>query len=230
MSDFQNQLHQALRSPPLRETPGEAHWSRTVIEELAESLNQESEGLVHARLATTGAPEATKLVWGPITKLRDTATLLVVSGQGERAITLGPDQRLFGAREELEQYIVSLVASEPFRESLAEMMRRAREPTEGFFRSGHPHDRDPANDVFVAVPATVQKRLANVHLNPEAPPEVAGIRVHLLEPSPIAKARFEDRKNAIRWLVSGGITVALTPPLHADGAEVELSGTVHRDA
>ncbi len=230
MSEFQDQLDQAFEQPHQDGGHAEEHWSRTIVEELAQWINKKSAGLVYARIEETGVPEGTRLVWGPVTRLGDTSTLLVVSGQGERAIKLGPHQRLFFSREELQADITKFIASDEFRESLAEMMRRAGEPIEGFFRSEHPHDRDPANDVLVEVPPAMQKRLAEAYLGGEARPELIGLRVRLMGPSPIAKGRFQDRKDALTWLVSGGVVVELRKPLQVDGEWLEFSGIVQRES
>jgi hypothetical protein len=228
MSAFQDQLHEAFQRPPKREAPAGPHWSRAVLEELALWITRESGGLVYARIAPTGVPDGARLVWGPITRLGDTATLLTVSGQGDRAMKLGTEQGL--SREELERDLLELVGSEEFKDALAEMRRRAGEPTEGFLRGGDPHDRDPVQDVLVEVPPEHQKRLAEAHLRRDLPAEVRGIRARFAGPSPIAKGRYEERKDALRWLVAGGVVVAITPPVTADRNGVELAGVVQRDA
>ncbi|WP_437875512.1 hypothetical protein [Sorangium sp. So ce513] len=228
MSAFQERLEQAFRHPAKRRA--EPHWSRAVLEDLASWITRESGGLVYGRVASTGVPEGTMLVWGPITRLGDTATLLVVSGHGDRAMRHGTGQRLMFSRDELERDILELVASDAFRDALDEMRRRASEPTEGFLRSGDPHDRDPAHDVFVEVPPDHQKRLAEALLHRDLPAEVSGIRVRLAGPSPIAKGVYEERKSALRWLVAGGVVVEISPPMKADHSTVEFAGVVQRDA
>lgn len=227
MSAFQERLEQAFRRPAKRQA--EPHWSRAVLEELASWITRESGGLVYGRVASTGVPEGTRLVWGPITRLGDTATLLLVSGHGDRAMKHGTEQRLMFNRDELERDILEMVASDAFRDALGELRRRASEPTEGFLRSGDPHDRNPAQDVFVEVPPDHQKRLAEALLHRDLPAEVSGIRVRLAGPSPIAKGKFEERKDALRWLVSGGVVMEITSPMKAELDGVELAGVVRRD-
>jgi hypothetical protein len=230
MTKFQEQIGQAFTRPP-DERPREAHWSRATVEEFAQWVNEESGGLVYARIEETGVPESTRLVWGPVTLLGVTSTLLVVSSQaqGERAVREGYPRLL--SREELQADILRLVASEEFKASLKEIMRRAREePVDGFLRSGYPRDRNPSNDVLIEVPPDVQKRLADAYLSKEARPEVRGVFVRLPGPSPIAKGRFEDRKDTLRWLVSGGVVLNLTLPIEVRPGGVELSGVIERQA
>lgn len=227
MSAFQERLEQAFRHPAKRQA--EPHWSRGVLEDLASWITRASDGLVYGRVESTGVPEGARLVWGPITRLGDTATLLVVSGHGDRAIRHGTGQRLMFSKDELERDILELVGSEAFRDALDELRRRASEPTEGFLRSGDPHDRDPAQDVFVEIPPDHQKRLAEALLHRDRPAEVGGIRVRLAGPSPIAKGDYGERKDALRWLVSGGVVMEITSLMKADRDGVELAGVVRRD-
>jgi hypothetical protein len=229
MSDFQDQLQAAFGASTQRKDDEGPHWSRAILDEFAEWIRKKSEGRVYARTEGMGVPEGTRLVWGPVNRLGDTSTLLVVSGQGDRAIKLGVAQQLYMSREAMQADLVSLVESEAFRESMAELEQRADEPVEGFLRSGFPRDRDPRVDVFVEVPPDEQRRLVDAHLG-WAEPRVIDFRVRLVGPSPIAKGVFQDRKDTLRWLVSGGVVTKLDLPLREDGGRLELSGEVQREA
>lgn len=231
MSEFQDQLHEAFGARAQIKSEGGPHWSRAALEEFAEWIEKESGGRVWARTRDMGGIEGyTRLEWGPLTRPVDAQTLLVVDGRGERAVKLGPEQHFFVSKEELQADILSFVQLDEFRASLEELVRLAGEPVEGFLRSGYPRDRDPANDVFVEVPADEQRRIAEVYLDPSKPPAVDGVRVRLLGPSPIGKGVFQERKGAVEWLVSGGVAVKLVSPLREDGDWVVLSGEVQRDA
>ncbi len=171
----------------------------------------------------------TRLKWGPVTRPGDAHTLLVVKGHGGRVIKLGPEQRLVFSKEELQEHLVSLVQSESFRASLKDLERLAAEPVEGFLRSGYPRDRDPSNDVFVEVAPDVQQRLAKVCLDTAQPTGVEDVRVRLAGPSPIGRGVFQDRKDKLKWLVSGGVVVKLAGMPRDDGGWVVLSGDVQRE-
>jgi hypothetical protein len=228
MSEFQDQLQAAFGAAKQRKDKEGPHWSRAILDEFAEWITKKSGQNVYARTTETGVPEGTRLVWGPLNRLGDTSTLLVVSGQGDRAIKLGVGQNLYMSKEAMQADIVSLVESEAFQESMAELERRAGEPVEGFLRSGFPRDRDPRVDVFVEVPPEEQLRLAKACLG-WAEPRVAGVRVHLVQPSPIANGIFQERKGILCWLVSGGVVTKLDLPLQEDGGQLELSGEVQRE-
>ena len=228
MSDFQDQLQEAFGASNPRKNNEEPHWSRAILDEFAEWITKQSGGRVYARNVGTGVPEGIRLVWGPVNRLTDTNTLLVVLGQGNRAIKLGVEQHLYISREEMQADLVGLVESEAFRESMAELERRAGERVEGFLRSGFPRDRNPKDDVFVEVPPEEQRRLADAHLG-WAGPRVTDLCVRLVGPSPIAKGVFQDRKDKLGWLVSGGVVTKLDLPPHEDGGRLKLSGEVQRE-
>lgn len=225
MNDFQKRLEAAENEPPAEPREEAAkHWAVEVLEDFVAYLNEKHGGEVHARLAGSGVPSAVRLQLSPATRPDERNTALVVQYGGDRAAVLGAGQTLFRSRQAFEEYLVELFGSRTFRDGLRALAGRNGDPAEGYLRFGEPFDRDPRRDVMVAVPADVQRRIADA-LKGGQRTEIGPFEAIVLAANATAAGRL-DPAVPPRWLISGGFVVQITEARTQGDTTLELRGTV----